>query len=147
MTIEPMQERDREAVHALLRSHKLPLDGLDDHVSHALVARDASGLVGSAALEVYGPYALLRSVAVDESLRGQGVGQLLTAEVLALARRLALREVFLLTETAAGFFPKFGFEPIARTGVPPEVRQSVEFRSACPASALAMRLRLTPDLH
>jgi amino-acid N-acetyltransferase len=47
-----------------------------------------------------------------------------------------------LTTTAERFFPKFGFEPIDREQVPPSVRESVEFQSACPASAIVMRKRL-----
>ena len=56
---------------------------------------------------------------------------------------MALELVFLLTTTAERFFPKFGFEQIARDDVPPSVQASVEFRSACPASAIVMRKRLT----
>jgi choline dehydrogenase-like flavoprotein len=50
--------------------------------------------------------------------------------------------VFLLTTTAEGFFPRFGFEQITRDEVPPSVRGSVEFQSACPASAIVMRRQL-----
>jgi len=52
--------------------------------------------------------------------------------------------VYLLTETAAGFFPRFGFQPIQRAEVAPAVQQSIEFTSACPASAQPMRLVLEP---
>jgi N-acetylglutamate synthase-like GNAT family acetyltransferase len=142
MTIDPMREADRAAVHALLQSHKLPLDGFDAPNVVALVAREGPHIVGSAALETYGSSALLRSVAVANELRGRGVGQLLTAEALALARRLGVTSIFLLTETAAEFFPKFGFEPISRDRIPAEVQQSVEFKSACPASAQALARRL-----
>jgi len=44
-----------------------------------------------------------------------------------------------LTTTAEGFFPKFGFERIPRADVPARVQESVEFVSACPASAVVMR--------
>ena len=37
------------------------------------------------------------------------------------------------------FFPKFGFEQITRDQVPQSVQGSVEFQSACPASAIVMR--------
>ena len=49
-----------------------------------------------------------------------------------------MRTVYLLTETAAEFFPRFGFRPIARDTVDPAVRASVEFTSACPDTALVM---------
>jgi amino-acid N-acetyltransferase len=52
--------------------------------------------------------------------------------------------VFLLTTTAERFFPKFGFEQIARDEVPASVKASVEFRSACCASAIVMRKQLAP---
>jgi N-acetylglutamate synthase-like GNAT family acetyltransferase len=39
-------------------------------------------------------------------------------------------------------FPGFGFEQITRDREPPPVRESVEFHSACPASAVVMRKQL-----
>jgi hypothetical protein len=48
----------------------------------------------------------------------------------------------LLTTTAERFFPKFGFESIARTDVPATVQASIEFTSACPTSAAVMRKQL-----
>ena len=60
-----------------------------------------------------------------------------------MARRHAIQDVFLLTTTAEGFFPRFGFERIQRSDVPSSVQTSVEFRSACPASAVVMRTRLS----
>lgn len=140
MTITQLLPEDLDAVHALLRAARLPTEGLDSHVHTALVARDGGTIVGCAALELYPPFALLRSVAVDASRRGQGLGQLLTAEAIALGRRLGVTGIYLLTETASGFFPKLGFVPIARDEVPAEVRQSIEFTSVCPVSAQAMVL-------
>ena len=143
MTIEPAGAEDLAAVRALVAGSGLPLDGLDACLDTLLVARDEARVAGCAALEVHGAYGLLRSVAVMPGARGRGVGQLVTAEAVALARRLGLRAVFLLTETASGFFPRAGFHAIPRNDVPVEVRQSVEFVSACPASAAAMRLDLS----
>jgi amino-acid N-acetyltransferase len=48
----------------------------------------------------------------------------------------------LLTETAAQFFPKIGFVPTSRARIPDVVHASVEFTSACPASAAAFVLSL-----
>lgn len=142
MTIEPMRATDLDAVHALLRACKLPVEGLASHVGTALVARDGARVVGSAALEMYPPSALLRSVAVDVTRRGQGLGQLLTSEAIALARQHQLERIYLLTETASGFFPKLGFSAVPRSQVPAEVQQSIQFTTLCPASAQAMQYRL-----
>jgi amino-acid N-acetyltransferase len=81
---------------------------------------------------------LLRSVAVAQSQRGLGLGIRLTEAGVALARARGIKALYLLTETAAGFFPRFGFRPVSRDEVAPAVRQSIEFTRACPASALAM---------
>ncbi len=100
-----------------------------------MIARDGDEVVGSAALEPYGAAALLRSVAVDARLRGEGLGQRLTRAALDLARDRGVATVYLLTETAADFFARFGFHAIDRSAVDAAVQQSVEFTSACPASA------------
>ncbi|MFN8474960.1 MAG: arsenic resistance N-acetyltransferase ArsN2 [Anaerolineae bacterium] len=138
VTIGPARPEDFPAVLALLERSHLPPDGLADHRDALLVAREGDAVVGSAALEVYGDAALLRSVAVDERLRGHGLGQRLTDAALEMARERGIHEVYLLTETAADFFPRFGFRPVDRTDVAAEVQQSVEFTSACPVSALVM---------
>ncbi len=129
---------DVPAVKALLTRAHLPLDGFDSGLAF-VVARQNGVVVGSAALEEYPNGALLRSVVVAEELRGTGLGQRLTNAALALAGGRGHGSVYLLTTTAGEFFPRFGFEPVDRGEVPPDVRQSVEFTSACPDSALVMR--------
>ncbi len=95
--------------------------------------------MGSAALEVYADGALLRSVAVAPELQRGGVGRQLTEAAIARARELRMPALYLLTTTAEMYFPRFGFERIERSEVPESVRASVEFTSACPASAIVMR--------
>jgi amino-acid N-acetyltransferase len=126
----------------LLRRAKLPTDDLENHLTTTLVARRDGAIVGSAALELYGTGALLRSVAVDAALRGQGLGHQLTDAALDLARENRVNTVYLLTTTAGDFFPRFGFRRIARADVAQSVQQSVEFTSACPASAQVMAREL-----
>jgi amino-acid N-acetyltransferase len=92
---------------------------------------------------VYPSGVLLRSVAVDDAWRGRGIGHQLTSAGLDLARNLGAETAYLLTTTAGDFFPQFGFARVERADVPDDVKQSIEFTSACPASALAMRVGLT----
>jgi amino-acid N-acetyltransferase len=126
----------------LLEQCHLPLAGIDDHVATLLVAREGADVIGTAALELYADGALLRSVAVDPRRQGSRLGHQLTEAALLLAETHGADAVFLLTTTAERFFPKFGFERISRDDVPGSVRASVEFQSACPASATVMRKRL-----
>ena len=111
-------------------------------MSSAIAARQNGEIVGSAVLEIYADGALLRSVAVENRRRGEGLGGRLTEAALEMARELGLRRVFLLTETAAEFFPRFGFRPVSRTEVPASVRTSLEFTTACPKSALVLEREL-----
>jgi amino-acid N-acetyltransferase len=141
--IAPAATEDLPAIVDLLERSGLPRAGIGDHLATTLVARAGGRVVGCAAVELYGPAALLRSVAVRARRRGQGVGGKLTRAALDLARGSDVTVVYLLTETAAGFFPRFGFRPIPRTEVTPAVRRSVEFTSACPASAQAMVAELS----
>jgi amino-acid N-acetyltransferase len=129
----------------LLERSGLPLEGVSVRLV-TLVARDAgAGVIGCAALEEFASGALLRSVAVDPQLRGSGLGARLTRAAMTLAAARGHQQLFLLTTTAAGFFPRFGFTPVDRADVPDDVRGSVEFVSACPATALVMRARLSAD--
>jgi amino-acid N-acetyltransferase len=133
---------DWPRVARLLEDAGLPLAGAEEHVSRFVLAFANGSLVGCAGFESHGSCGLLRSVAVAASERGKGLGVELVSRVLDRARAGGIREVVLLTETAAAFFPRFGFELIARDEAPDAVKASVEFRGACPASATVMRLRL-----
>jgi amino-acid N-acetyltransferase len=140
--IEDAAASDRVAVLALLADAGLPADGLEQHFATAIVARRDGVVVGSAALEIYQHGALLRSVAVAAVARGTGLGVRLTEEAIARARARRMPALYLLTTTADRFFPRFGFTTITREEVPDSVKSSVEFRSACPASAVVMRKAL-----
>ncbi len=142
LDITPAAPADLSGILALLDASRLPRAGIEDHVASTLVARQDSGVVGTAALELYGGAALLRSVAVATALRGQGLGAALTMAALELARQRGARSVYLLTETAGRFFPRFGFHAISRAEVDVAVRRSTEFTTACPSSALVMRAEL-----
>ena len=142
MVIQAAEERDLPAVRRLLEIQHLPLDGIDEHVSTMVIAKKGSEVVGAAAVELYADGALLRSVVVDPSVQGQGLGHRLSEAALGIAKDRGTHHAFLLTTTAEKFFPKLGFEPIVRDDVPASVQASIEFQSACPASAVVMRKRL-----
>jgi amino-acid N-acetyltransferase len=127
---------------ALMERARLPTDGLSSHLDAAFVAREGDRVVGSVAIELYADGGLLRSVAVDAECRGTGLGARLTSAAIDDAQQRQLPALYLLTTTAENFFPRFGFERITRDEVPASVQESIEFRGACPASAIVMRKRL-----
>jgi amino-acid N-acetyltransferase len=135
--------RDLPEVARLLERAGLPLAGLDGSLRLLVACIEPEGrIVGSAALEEYQSGVLLRSVVVDQQHRRERLGQRLITEALDVASRRGHRAAYLLTTTAAKFFPRFGFSPIDRAEVPEDVRASVEFTSACPSTAVIMRVDL-----
>lgn len=135
-------EADLSVILNLLKNCELPLDDFERHLNTTIVARNKNEIIGCAALEMYKPYVLLRSVAVARSYRTKGIGSALTQAALDLALKEDIMRVYLLTETATEFFSKFGFRSIERFKVPDMVRHSVEFTTACPESAVAMELSM-----
>lgn len=140
--IRPAGVFDRRGVCDLLTSAGLPLDGLSDNLEHFLVAEVDGAIVAAAGLERYGEDVLLRSVVVEPSHRGGGIGARLSEATLVMAGRLGARGAYLLTDSAEGFFRRRGFEVIDRKNVPPGIKASVEFAVACPASAIVMHRTL-----
>ncbi|MCB0113116.1 MAG: GNAT family N-acetyltransferase [Caldilineaceae bacterium] len=133
------------ALLALLDAAGLPQDGFADHIGNALLVRNGDVILGCAALEIYGSAALLRSVVVAPTAQGRGLGAQLVTAALTLAEDRQIRRVYLLTETAANYFPRFGFARIPRADVDPAVKQSVEFTSACPQSAVVMEKKMNDE--
>jgi amino-acid N-acetyltransferase len=140
--VRPATAADHGEVVALLEAAELPVAGVTPALPEYFVAEAGGRIVGAIGLETYGPDALLRSAVVDPAARGAGVGVALVERVLDRARERGLRSVYLLTTTAERYFPRFGFDRISREEVSDGVRTSLEFREACPASAVVMRRRL-----
>lgn len=132
---------DRGSIERLLTARDLPTAGLGEHLDGFVVAVRGAVLVGCAGVEHHGEVGLLRSVVVAEDAAGRGLGRELVRATLERARALGLRELYLLTTTAAGYFPRFGFETVGRGALPPALSASEELRGACPASAIAMRVK------
>jgi amino-acid N-acetyltransferase len=137
--IREAKSADMAPIGALLRDAGLPLDGLEA-ASVVLVAEANETVHGAIALERYGDgdrvVFLLRSAVVASESRGGGFGAALTSAALQRVDAEAA-PVALLTETAEGYFPRFGFVTVERTELPVELGASPELRGACPATARA----------
>ena len=138
-TVRPARLEDRASVGALLREARLGEEDLDRAFPQGYAVAESDGrILGVAGLERYGPHALLRSVAVAGSLRGQGVGEALVHERLDAAEAGGAEDVWLLTTTADRWFPRFGFTAVARETIPEPLQASAEVSHACPASATVL---------
>jgi amino-acid N-acetyltransferase len=141
-TFESASSADRGAIRALLSASALPVDDVDEHVAEFILARCAGTTIGTVALEYAGEAALLRSLCVAQSHRGQAVGARLLSSIEAKAASRGVRELYLLTTGAAAFFEHHGFSRVARADAPSGVRGTAQFRTLCPASAVCMRKTL-----
>ena len=100
--------------------------------------QDSGQIVGSVGLEICGEFGLLRSLALSESLRGQGIGEQLVGQIEEYARSKNISSIYLLTTTADQFFTHLGYQTVRRENAPAPVQDTTEFQSICPASAVCM---------
>lgn len=123
----------------MLQEAGLPIEDLEPSVLWGfLVARRVGEPVGAAGLECHGGVALLRSVVVDEPLRGTGLGKRLVAAAEKRARGLGINDLYLLTTTAPRFFASLGYVPADREDAPEAIRQTAQFSQLCPSSSAFM---------
>jgi amino-acid N-acetyltransferase len=141
---QPARAHDLTTALELLQRLGLPQEGVVEHFGLYHVVRDDGRVIGLAGLEACEPDALLRSVGVDPSYRGQGLAGSLVTASLDLARKMNLRAIYLLTTTARGYFLRQGFADCSRGEAPPAIRESWEFREGCPSTSAFMRREVGP---
>ncbi|MBA3342395.1 MAG: GNAT family N-acetyltransferase [Gemmatimonadaceae bacterium] len=135
-------DADLESVSRLLMESNLPTAGVADCIADFVVAEKGDEVIGAIGLETHGQFGLLRSAVVAPGWQGRGVGRSLVKRLVADAALHGLDALYLLTTTAEGYFPAFGFERTDWQSVPAELMASPEFKGACPDSAVVMRLEL-----
>lgn len=145
LVLRTATEADTEVIRDLLERSGLPTSDLSTARAEFVIASSAEQIVGIGALEHFGDAALLRSVAVEPQQRESGVGRLIVAELERRAQTAGITELILLTLTARDFFGRLGYSTKDRGQAPPAVRNSAEFRSLCPASAVCMAKSLEPN--
>ncbi len=141
--IRQAAENDRKTIVSLLQSEKLPVEDLPASLKHFYIATDNNSVIGAIGLEQYGRFGLLRSMVVARSFRNLGIAAELVGLLQTQAKIIGLDSIYLLTETAFGFFTNKGYHIIARDEVPEEIKQSTEFSNVCPASATVMYKHLS----
>lgn len=131
------------AAKALLAAEGLPTADLAaEHFAHFIACGPEDSPDAVVGLELYGDVALLRSLVVSPAARGKGYGSALVAEIETYAQQLGIRELYLLTNTAETFFSRRGYSSVERADVPEAIRQTAEFSSLCPASAVCLHKRI-----
>ena len=98
---------------------------LYESVQEFWVAEDGDEVIGCGALHVlWSDLGEVRTVAVHPKARGRGVGHAIVEQLLAVAKELHLRRIFVLT-FEVDFFSRHGFAEIDGTPVTAEVYEEM----------------------
>jgi amino-acid N-acetyltransferase len=129
---------DTERINALLTHVNLPLPEPHEEVCFLIAEDAAGGVQGCVGWQIFENCALIRSLAVHWSQRGEGIAQSLVVEAIAQMKDQDLTDCYLLTLDAQGFAEKFGFRQISREQLPEPVQASHQVSSVCCSSAKTM---------
>ncbi len=139
VTFSGVRPGEENAVMALLEEGDLHSGDLSrEKLRHFLVARKGDAVIGVVGLEVFPPHGLLRSLAVVEAYRGQGIARRLIGAIERHARNVGVRSIYLLTLTAAGLFEKCAYRQVRRESAPEDLQATEEFKTICPDSAICL---------
>lgn len=128
MNIRPAKVSDVDTIHALIsdsaeqdrmlfRSKSYIFENLQSFI----VAEDQGHVLGCCALEViWADLAEVKSLAVDASCRGQGIGRLLVEGAVHMAAQLGVTRAFALTLEQT-FFERLGFVEVEMNTLPMKV--------------------------
>jgi amino-acid N-acetyltransferase len=128
MNVRPAKIQDAKAINTLINEYAeqdmmlfRSLADIYENLRSFHVAEEQGRIVGCCALHIiWQDLAEIKSLAVDQSKKGTGVGKALVEVSLSHAKDLGLPRVFALTLEPA-FFEKLGFEKVDRDTLPMKV--------------------------
>ena len=137
--IRPAEPCDLRSATALLESASLPVEDLDgEKLENFLVASSGNTVAGVIGLERFGAIGLLRSLVVAPAYRDAGLGRRLVATLEARAAAAGVRQLWLLTIDADGWFENADYVRSDRSEAPATIASTAEFTSLCPGNAVLM---------
>jgi amino-acid N-acetyltransferase len=142
--VSPARAEDLAGIRTLLSSCGLSADDLPEALDTFLVARTGDRLVGTIGLDIHGPAAVLRSLAVAPDYRARGLATSMCKAMFHLARHWGVIHLYTLTTSAEAFAARLGFARFERDDAPPQIRRTHPFSSSCPGTATCLWRRL-PD--
>lgn len=143
--IEPVNPADFDQIRSGLQSSQLVYLDLHPELPNFFKLSADGEVIGCIGLETFGQFGLLRSMWVAPIHRKRGWAKLLVSHLENYALSLHLSHLYLLTETAESFFNQLGYRRIDRVLAPEALKDSWEFKSGCPDSAVMMEK--TPGDH
>ena len=142
INIQKAGEKDFETVCKLLLQENLPIADLNPLLENFFIAVEDNKITGVIGMDRYGKDGLLRSAIVQKEYRNTGIAAALVARLFDEAAKQGVSTLYLITDTAAAYFEKKGFNKITKAEVAPAVLESKEFNGLCPASSIIMVQKL-----
>ncbi len=136
------EEKYLEEVRLLLQENKLPYEDIDKHFVDFILAKENNKIVGAIGIERYNNIGLLRSFVVTKLFRNKKIGNKLLNFLLKKSIDEGIENIYLLTTTADKYFLNNGFKIENRDNIPDLIKQTKEFSTICPLSAVAMSLKI-----
>ena len=143
LTFQPLAPDQRGEAATLLAAAGLCSNDLPQPQVELFAVRKSGHTIGYWGYERYGEAALFRSLYLKPDYRQQGYGRQIWQQAKALLYQQGIRQVYLLTDTAADFFSRLGFVVVARESAPPAIRQTSEFATFCPSGSVCMTISLS----
>ena len=135
-SVQTIASRILQDASTIARRPNLTARGGVAEIREVLAAREPAGL------DIFEDCALLRSISVVPSIRGKGYGKLLNEQIESFAKDSGISCLYLITHTAKDFFGRQGYCVISRDEAPEPIRQTDQFSSLCPSTAVVMKKRL-----
>lgn len=134
-----------------------PIGDIVQNIDRFLVAEANHRIAGTVSWQILpeigaprNPSVEIKSLAVEHSLRGQGIGRELVARAVERIRRLHPRQILVLTFTP-GFFSKLGFQAVPKESVMHKIYAGcincTKYDSpfTCPEEAMTLPIQLNTD--
>ena len=137
ISLKLVENQDWKTALKLLEKHQLPTADIGANVALYGVFQGSS-LIGTMGLEAHNTEGLLRSVCLDSGFQNKGLGTIILKKIEEKIAQQGIQKIYLLTTTAKAFFEKNQYTVISRADVSDALKQTTEFTSTCPSSAIVM---------
>lgn len=138
MNIVPASQNSFSEAIDLLKKNNLPTEDLHPG-TQMFVVEEGDRVIGTIAVEYDYQDALLRSLSVSEEKRKSGIGAKMVDFMEDYVKQQGVRNIYLLTTTAADFFTKRGYGIIDRGTVPDFIKNTTEYSVICSSSSTVMK--------
>jgi N-acetylglutamate synthase-like GNAT family acetyltransferase len=112
----------------LLEEARLPSGHIEEFIQHFLVIEKEGTVAGGGGFERYESSAVLRSVVVEQDLRGKGLGRWIAEALMQQARASDVTDFCLFTIDSYEFWRKLGFQDVPMSAWPEAAQQCWQYR-------------------